>query len=122
MVRDPSMIRQGSTRYVFSTDAGAVGSYFQIRSSDDKVNETLCGHISCVAFCQGERRIFSSTLSTPCKERNCVVNVYHISLIGLGLARAVRVEVEGESVGAAKEKFQPKLTTPKKGEVGGGCY
>ena len=44
-VHDPSMMRQGSTYYVFSTDAGSVGSYLQIRCSGDKVNWTPCGHI-----------------------------------------------------------------------------
>jgi arabinan endo-1,5-alpha-L-arabinosidase len=44
-VHDPSMIRQGSTYYVFSTDASPVGSYLQIRCSADKVNWTPCGHI-----------------------------------------------------------------------------
>ena len=45
MVHDPSMVRQGSTYYVFSTDAGPVGSYLQIRCSVDKVNWIQCGHI-----------------------------------------------------------------------------
>jgi len=39
------MMRHGSTYYVFSTDAGSVGSYLQIRCSGDKVNWTPCGHI-----------------------------------------------------------------------------
>jgi arabinan endo-1,5-alpha-L-arabinosidase len=44
-VHDPSVIRQGPTYYVFSTDASTVGSHLQIRCSDDKVNWTSCGHI-----------------------------------------------------------------------------
>lgn len=44
-VHDPSLIREGSTYYVFSTDAGPVGSYLQIRCSGDRISWTACGHI-----------------------------------------------------------------------------
>lgn len=44
-VHDPSIIRQGSTYYVFSTDTDTVSGYLQIRCSSDKVNWTPCGHI-----------------------------------------------------------------------------
>lgn len=45
-VRDPSIIRQNSTYYVFSTDAnGSQGGYLPIRCSTDKVNWTSCGFV-----------------------------------------------------------------------------
>src|SRR5579885_3105041 len=43
-VRDPSIMRQGSTYYLFSTDAGTpVAGNLPIRCSTDKVNWQLCG-------------------------------------------------------------------------------
>lgn len=45
-VHDPSIIRQGSTYYVFTSDPGAVsGNYLPIRCSQDKINWTACGSI-----------------------------------------------------------------------------
>lgn len=45
-VRDPSIIRQNSTYYVFSTDAnGAQGGYLPIRCSTDKINWIFCGFV-----------------------------------------------------------------------------
>ncbi len=44
-VHDPSMIRQGSTYYVFVTDAGGQSGYIQIRCSTDKIAWTGCGYV-----------------------------------------------------------------------------
>jgi arabinan endo-1,5-alpha-L-arabinosidase len=45
-VRDPSVIRQGTTYYQFGTDNGAPGSnYILIRCSSDRLKWTICGHI-----------------------------------------------------------------------------
>ncbi len=46
-VLDPSIIRQGSTYYAFSTDVAgsANGNYLPIHCSQDKVNWTACGSI-----------------------------------------------------------------------------
>ncbi|HXF12364.1 MAG TPA: arabinan endo-1,5-alpha-L-arabinosidase [Terriglobales bacterium] len=45
-VRDPSIMRQGSTYYLFSTDAGgAISENLPIRCSTDKVNWRLCGAV-----------------------------------------------------------------------------
>lgn len=45
-VRDPSMIRQGSTYYLFSTDDGVpVGGSLPIRCSADLMAWTECGHV-----------------------------------------------------------------------------
>ena len=45
-VRDPSIIRQGSTYYVFSTDAGGgMPGHLPIRCSTDKVQWQLCGSV-----------------------------------------------------------------------------
>jgi len=45
-VRDPSIIRQGSTYYLFSTDAGGpVAGHLPLRCSDDKINWHLCGSV-----------------------------------------------------------------------------
>jgi arabinan endo-1,5-alpha-L-arabinosidase len=45
-VRDPSIMRQGSTYYLFSTDAGgAISGHLPIRCSTDKVNWRLCGAV-----------------------------------------------------------------------------
>jgi arabinan endo-1,5-alpha-L-arabinosidase len=45
-VRDPSIIRQGSTYYLFSTDAGgAISGHLPIRCSTDKASWQLCGAI-----------------------------------------------------------------------------
>lgn len=45
-VHDPSIIRQGSTYYVFSTDANASqGGFLPIRCSTNKVNWTACGFV-----------------------------------------------------------------------------
>lgn len=45
-VRDPSIIRQGSTYYVFSTDDNPTqGGYLPIRCSTDKVNWNACGFV-----------------------------------------------------------------------------
>lgn len=46
-VRDPSIIREGKTYYVFSTDPAlhAPGQYLPIRCSEDRVTWRLCGHV-----------------------------------------------------------------------------
>jgi arabinan endo-1,5-alpha-L-arabinosidase len=45
-VHDPSIIRQGSTYYVFSTDASAnQGEFIPIRCSTDKIAWTGCGYV-----------------------------------------------------------------------------
>src|SRR5947209_2477394 len=45
-VRDPSIMRQGSTYYLFSTDAGgAISGHLPIRCSNDKVSWRLCGAV-----------------------------------------------------------------------------
>jgi arabinan endo-1,5-alpha-L-arabinosidase len=45
-VHDPSNIRQGSTYYVFSTDASASqGGFIPIRCSTDKIAWTACGYV-----------------------------------------------------------------------------
>jgi arabinan endo-1,5-alpha-L-arabinosidase len=45
-VRDPSIIRQGATYYLFSTDAGGgISGHLPIRCSTDKVNWQLCGAV-----------------------------------------------------------------------------
>ncbi|HET8637632.1 MAG TPA: arabinan endo-1,5-alpha-L-arabinosidase, partial [Acidobacteriaceae bacterium] len=45
-VLDPSIIRQGSTYYVFSTDANASqGGFLPIRCSTDKVSWKACGFV-----------------------------------------------------------------------------
>jgi arabinan endo-1,5-alpha-L-arabinosidase len=46
-VHDPSIIRQGSTYYVFTTDVIGLppSNYLPIRCSQDKVNWTACGSI-----------------------------------------------------------------------------
>jgi arabinan endo-1,5-alpha-L-arabinosidase len=45
-VRDPSLIRQGSTYYLFSTDDGVpVGGSIKIRCSEDLVSWRDCGHV-----------------------------------------------------------------------------
>jgi hypothetical protein len=45
-VRDPSILRQGNTYYVFSTDPlGQSANNLPIRCSQDRVNWTACGHV-----------------------------------------------------------------------------
>lgn len=45
-VRDPSIIRQGGTYYLFSTDAGGnIPGDLPIRCSNDKINWQLCGAV-----------------------------------------------------------------------------
>ena len=46
-VHDPSIIRQGSTYYAFTTDVIGLppGNYLPIRCSQDKINWTACGSI-----------------------------------------------------------------------------
>ena len=45
-VRDPSVIRQGTTYYLFSTDAGGnISGHLPIRCSTDKINWQLCGAV-----------------------------------------------------------------------------
>src|SRR5690242_898240 len=45
-VHDPSMMRQGSKYYLFSTDAGGnVSGHLPIRCSSDAVNWQLCGAV-----------------------------------------------------------------------------
>jgi len=46
-VHDPSIIRQGSTYYLFTTDVLGLpaGNYLPIRCSQDKINWTACGSI-----------------------------------------------------------------------------
>ncbi len=45
-VHDPSIIRQGSTYYVFSTDASSnQGGFIPIRCSTDKIAWTACGYV-----------------------------------------------------------------------------
>jgi arabinan endo-1,5-alpha-L-arabinosidase len=45
-VHDPSIIRQGSTYYVFSTDpGGALSGYLPIRCSTDKIAWSACGYV-----------------------------------------------------------------------------
>jgi arabinan endo-1,5-alpha-L-arabinosidase len=44
-VHDPSIMRQGSTYYVFVTDAGQTGGYIPIRCSTDKIAWTGCGYV-----------------------------------------------------------------------------
>lgn len=45
-VRDPSIMRQGNTYYLFSTDAGgAIPGHLPIRCSTDKINWQLCGAV-----------------------------------------------------------------------------
>jgi len=44
-VHDPSIIRQGSTYYVFSTDGGIQSGYIPIRCSTDKIAWSACGYV-----------------------------------------------------------------------------
>lgn len=45
-VRDPSLMRQGNTYYLFSTDAGGnIAGHIPIRCSTDQVNWQLCGAV-----------------------------------------------------------------------------
>lgn len=44
-VHDPSIIREGSTYYVFSTDQSNQSGYIPIRCSADKVSWTACGYV-----------------------------------------------------------------------------
>jgi arabinan endo-1,5-alpha-L-arabinosidase len=44
-VHDPSIIRQGSTYYVFVTDAGSQTGYIPIRCSTNKIAWTACGYV-----------------------------------------------------------------------------
>jgi len=44
-VHDPAIIRQGSTYYVFVTDAGQAGGFIPIRCSQDKIAWTACGNV-----------------------------------------------------------------------------
>lgn len=44
-VHDPSIIRQGSTYYVFVTDAGGQTGYIPIRCSTDKIAWKACGYV-----------------------------------------------------------------------------
>ena len=44
-VHDPSIIREGSTYYVFSTDAPNQSGYIPIRCSTDKVSWSACGYV-----------------------------------------------------------------------------
>lgn len=44
-VHDPSIIRQGSTYYVFVTDGGVQAGYIPIRCSTDKIAWTACGYV-----------------------------------------------------------------------------
>jgi arabinan endo-1,5-alpha-L-arabinosidase len=44
-VHDPSIIREGSTYYVFSTDASNQSGYIPIRCSTDKIAWTACGYV-----------------------------------------------------------------------------
>jgi arabinan endo-1,5-alpha-L-arabinosidase len=44
-VHDPSIIRAGSTYYVFSTDQGAQSGHIPIRCSTDKLSWTACGYV-----------------------------------------------------------------------------
>jgi len=44
-VHDPSIIRAGSTYYVFSTDQGAQSGHIPIRCSTDGVAWTACGYV-----------------------------------------------------------------------------
>lgn len=45
-VRDPSVIRQASTYYLFSTDAGGpLAGHLPIRCSTDRINWKLCGAV-----------------------------------------------------------------------------
>jgi len=44
-VHDPSIIRAGSTYYVFSTDQGAQSGHIPIRCSTDKISWTACGYV-----------------------------------------------------------------------------
>jgi arabinan endo-1,5-alpha-L-arabinosidase len=45
-VHDPSVIRQGSTYYVFSTDASSTqGGFIPIRCSTDKIAWSACGYV-----------------------------------------------------------------------------
>jgi arabinan endo-1,5-alpha-L-arabinosidase len=45
-VHDPSIIRQGSTYYVFSTDASSTqGGFIPIRCSTDKIVWSACGYV-----------------------------------------------------------------------------
>ena len=44
-VHDPAIIRQGSTYYVFVTDAGQPGGFIPIRCSQDKIAWTACGNV-----------------------------------------------------------------------------
>ena len=45
-VRDPSVIRQNNTYYLFSTDAGGgISGHLPIRCSTDKINWQLCGAV-----------------------------------------------------------------------------
>lgn len=45
-VHDPSIIRQGSTYYVFSTDASSTqGGFIPIRCSTDKIAWSACGYV-----------------------------------------------------------------------------
>jgi arabinan endo-1,5-alpha-L-arabinosidase len=45
-VRDPSIMRQASTYYLFSTDAGgAISGHVPIRCSTDKINWQVCGAV-----------------------------------------------------------------------------
>lgn len=44
-VHDPSIIRQGSTYYVFSTDGAVQSGYIPIRCSTDKIAWNACGYV-----------------------------------------------------------------------------
>lgn len=44
-VHDPSIIRQGSTYYIFVTDAGQSDGFIPIRCSQDKIAWTACGNV-----------------------------------------------------------------------------
>ncbi|EQD35557.1 glycoside hydrolase family 43, partial [mine drainage metagenome] len=44
-MHDPSIIREGSTYYVFSTDQGTQSGHIPIRCSTDKVAWTACGYV-----------------------------------------------------------------------------
>jgi arabinan endo-1,5-alpha-L-arabinosidase len=45
LVHDPTIIRQGSTYYVLSTDSGSQTGYLSILCSTDKITWTTCGHV-----------------------------------------------------------------------------
>jgi arabinan endo-1,5-alpha-L-arabinosidase len=44
-VHDPSILRQGSTYYVFVTDAGGQSGFIPIRCSTDRIAWTSCGYV-----------------------------------------------------------------------------